>query len=566
VLNGLDLFPIASGFQARISSYNVYSADSETGPFDTKLNTNLVSYLGCGATQSYFDFGPVLPRWYTVSSYDEIDDQESGLSTAVIATSDTNPPEWGETIGIKSAYSFGSHSVMLGWDKAIDNEGLNVEYTVYWDTQFPIRYDTFAQKAERVYANPGKWDELTYTVGGLSPGIDYYFGVRAFDIADPPNGEDNTETVSLNITGWQYRTIDDTNQVDPSHASIDANTDGLRYVTYLDNLNWRLLGGYAYRDGDWTTEVVDESAQVGQHNSTRLDSMGGVHTIYHDMENGRLKYGYKPDALSAGGWQIEEADDASDNVGGWGYMLLDNLNRPAASYADLENWQLKFAWKLDTGWQHELVGDYETDPSLDEAQTRLQFVSGLPSLIYREPGSGYLYRYTRSSGDPQVAGIWSREDIATHAPHRFAAFSAPDDDSDDDIDFTFSIGLFNDLNYGITVSQRVSQDWYRFADIQTLSTYILDQDLETTRAGSLLHSYQSPTGAINLNMMKFGGTSGSYTDNYDWLQAGAAGFDTYVKKSIWNEDAVAETGVVMNNTEGDFVEPRRYFLGARLRF
>jgi hypothetical protein len=166
-----------------------------------------------------------------------------------------------------------------------------------------------------------------------------------------------------NALNWSSETVDSSGDVG-RHSSL-YDSSGNPHISYYDETT--VDDGdlkYAYHDGiDWQTETVDGGncsvaetqcadssdcspgedciGDVGLDTSLSLDGSGNPHISYFDVDNLNLKYAYK----SAGTWQIVTVDDLG-TVGEFTSLALDGSGNPRISYHG--NSTLKYAW-CDTG-------------------------------------------------------------------------------------------------------------------------------------------------------------------------------------------------------------------------
>ena len=102
----------------------------------------------------------------------------------------------------------------------------------------------------------------------------------------------------------------------------------------------------------WYTETVDSAGNVGGDggggDSLALDSSENPHISYYNSSYGVLKY-----AWYDGSWHLETVDNAG-YVGSFTSLALDSSGNPHISYYDNTNQDLKYAW-YDGTWHIETV-------------------------------------------------------------------------------------------------------------------------------------------------------------------------------------------------------------------
>jgi hypothetical protein len=108
---------------------------------------------------------------------------------------------------------------------------------------------------------------------------------------------------------------------------------------------------------------VDESADVGQYTSVRVDSQytpPRPHLAYYDADHGDLKYAYGtgPDVWNLS-WYSETLDTggAEGDVGQYTSLALDGDGYPHVSYYDVDGENLKYTYQDEDGWYPEIVDD-----------------------------------------------------------------------------------------------------------------------------------------------------------------------------------------------------------------
>ncbi len=167
-----------------------------------------------------------------------------------------------------------------------------------------------------------------------------------------------------------------------------------------DHLYYATHGGSA-----WRYETVDASSAVGSSASLALDGAGRPAISYYDANNQELKFAYR----DSSGWHTETVD--SEGLGGvigvTTALHLDAHGRAHIAYADGTHQMLNYARRGTSGWQLEQVGPtnrYVAAISLavDSA--------GYPHLAYYayDPGSG---QYALIHAQRSASG-WTLETIA----------------------------------------------------------------------------------------------------------------------------------------------------------
>ena len=122
---------------------------------------------------------------------------------------------------------------------------------------------------------------------------------------------------------------------------------GKEYIAYYDRAAGALKLAVGTK-GSYETEVVDDSADVGQWPDLLIEDDGTVHITYQDVDNQDLKYAVG----TPGSWTISTIDDG-DYVGADSALFM-NGSYPAVLYFDGRDNDVKIgqrgadSWSLDT--------------------------------------------------------------------------------------------------------------------------------------------------------------------------------------------------------------------------
>ncbi|NOR82828.1 MAG: hypothetical protein GQ526_04985, partial [Ardenticatenales bacterium] len=166
-----------------------------------------------------------------------------------------------------------------------------------------------------------------------------------------PGGAELADTGSADsgmADGWVIQRVDFSRRFrDMTDRSLQLDAEGDPHIAYGDKHLY-----YAWYDGTWHVETVDESYGVGLFASLALDESGYPHISYYDEANGDLKYAYQ----DATGWHITTVD-SEGKVGLYTSLALEATApyTPHISYSDYTHYDLKHAYQDATGWHTETV-------------------------------------------------------------------------------------------------------------------------------------------------------------------------------------------------------------------
>ena len=155
------------------------------------------------------------------------------------------------------------------------------------------------------------------------------------------NNDDNYLKYAYYDGDWHSQTVDETTDVG-GHISLALDGSGNPHISYFDytydDLKYAWCEVQCGNTSNWHTQTVDATGDVGGYNSLALDGSGNPHISYFDETNDDLKYAYYD-----GDWHMQTVD-ASGDVGQYNFLALDGSGNPHISYFDYTYDDLKYTW------------------------------------------------------------------------------------------------------------------------------------------------------------------------------------------------------------------------------
>jgi hypothetical protein len=203
-------------------------------------------------------------------------------------------------------------------------------------------------------------------------------------------------------------------------------------MAYYDALNHRLMYIVRNTEGVWSEpEIVDANGDVGHYASLRISRDRRHHVVYYDADNRDLKYTYKDDPNTMGGWATPMILDANGDVGQHAAMAIGPEGRRHVVYYDADAKDLKYVTGDDThGWSVpevlDAIGDVGKYPSITVYyEGRKEKMNGAyegryPHVVYYDESHGnlkYIHRDEQGWSSPVV--LDAVEDVGQYASIAF---------------------------------------------------------------------------------------------------------------------------------------------------
>jgi len=223
------------------------------------------------------------------------------------------------------------------------------------------------------------------------PGIAYYDANKA-----------DLKYAHFNGSSWAVSTVDSTFTTG-YYPSLQYDASGAPIISYYYKTGADLKFA-VFQSGKWVLSTIDSANDVGRYSSLALNPATGRWSLaYEDTTHGWFKYADQ----TKNGWSPTVVDSTT-RIGG-GYISLafnpHNSSRPAFSYYDAYNGDLKFASFNGSSWSKQTVATKGT--------------VGLYSNLVIDPGTGDLdILYYGKNSDSVLRAVssgasWSLAQITT---------------------------------------------------------------------------------------------------------------------------------------------------------
>lgn len=220
------------------------------------------------------------------------------------------------------------------------------------------------------------------------PGVAYY---------DSTNGD--LKYAKFNGSQWAAQTVDSQYTVG-YYPSLKFDHSDRPIIAYYAKSggNLKFATGGA---GGWTLSLVDTGGDVGRYPSLALNPTTGRWAVaYEKTTTGEFRYAQQ----TKSGWNLTVVDTTGDG-GGFISLAFDSANRPAFSYYDAYNANLKYARYNGSRWIASTVAAKNSQ--------------GLYTNLFFDPGTNYLpviYYFNKTSNATMAARsngtVWEFESLA----------------------------------------------------------------------------------------------------------------------------------------------------------
>jgi pimeloyl-ACP methyl ester carboxylesterase len=263
-----------------------------------------------------------------------IEETELDFNEWVVTTVDEE-----SDVGKYSSIAFGTNGqpVISYYDQTNGNLKYAERYGENWTTETLVDFGNVGQYTSLAIDDLGR-KSISY--------YDYTHGALGYVGWVELPWEITTEFVE-NTTGPE-----DVGQY--SSLSFDQTNNAV--ASYYDVENGNLKAATRY-GSTWTTETLVDFGSVGQYTSLAIDDLGRKSISYYDYTHGALGYVGWVELP----WEITtefvENTSGSENVGQYSSLGFDHWNRPSVSYYDVENQNLKYAYRETSSWIDFTVDD-----------------------------------------------------------------------------------------------------------------------------------------------------------------------------------------------------------------
>jgi hypothetical protein len=252
-------------------------------------------------------------------------------------------------------------------------------------------YDEAAKNLKyAVRSAAGVWGEVTTVDAGQNAGqyisiaIDKdgragiaYFDARSADL----------KYAHFNGTSWDVMTADARNTTG-YYPSLQFDNAARPVISYFyrtaSDLRVATLGG-----SGWVITAVDTAGDVGRYSSLAYNPLTGRWAVaYEDTGHGTFKYADQ----TKSGWAPVTFDSATLRGGGYVSLAFTLAKRPAVSYYDAYNADLKFATFNGSKWSTQVVAAKGSVGLY--SNLRIDPTTGATNIVYFHKNSDQAWRAT----------------------------------------------------------------------------------------------------------------------------------------------------------------------------
>jgi hypothetical protein len=196
---------------------------------------------------------------------------------------------------------------------------------------------------------------------------------------------------------WNVSTVDSAGRVG-LYTSLTFDQFDDPIITYYSKASGDLK--LAFNDGaGWAVSTIDATGDVGRYSSVAISNTGQWSVAYENSSTGQYKFARRN---ANGTWSAQVVDDDTRIGGGYVSLAYDTANRPAFSYYDAFNADLKFARFNGSSWETETVAS-----NLSQGlYTNLHMTgAGEADILYYSKSADAVFRATGNLGDWSVAPL-----------------------------------------------------------------------------------------------------------------------------------------------------------------
>ncbi len=191
----------------------------------------------------------------------------------------------------------------------------------------------------------------------------------------------------------------------------------------------------------WHIETVDNNSIVGYFSTFAFDSADRPAISYYDSTNGNLKYAY----YDSSQWIIETIDN-NESVGYYTSFAFDRADKPAISYYDKKNGDLKYAYYDGSQWKVQIV-----DSAGNVGRyTSLAFdYSNNPAISYYDNTNGTLKYAHYDDNGWQIDIVDNDGDVGLYTSLAFDLKNKPAISYGDNINYSLKYAYYDNNKWNV---------------------------------------------------------------------------------------------------------------------